>query len=79
MKLSLSVKETAHFLGINPSRVRIGIQRNIYPFGVAIPSKNGINFSYYIPKKEVEEYLGIKYEDFLKGKVCSNERETAGE
>lgn len=74
MKLTLSVKEASEFLQMSEQQIRIGLQRNILPFGTAIgkPSKVRKNFTvyhYHIPTKKVEEYMGINYEEWL------NERE----
>lgn len=73
MKLTLSIKETALFTGLGAQQIRIGLQRKILPFGVAIgkPSKTRKDFTvyrYHIPLKQVEDYMGIKYEDYLKRK-----------
>ena len=39
--------------------IRIGLQRNLLPFGKAIKN-NGGKYSYYISPKLFEEYTGIK-------------------
>lgn len=73
MKLTLTVKETAEFLGCSQQKIRIGLQREIFKFGTAIPHKsatrrNFTSYSYHIPKKKVEEYLGVTYEEWLGNK-----------
>ena len=74
MKFTLTVKEAADFTKLGEQQIRIGLQRKILPFGVAIgkPSKTRKDFTvyrYHIPVKKVEDYMGIKYEDYLK-KYC---------
>lgn len=71
MKMTLTVKEAAAFTKLGEQQIRIGLQRNILPFGVAIgkPSKTRKGFTvyrYHIPIKQVEDYMGMKYSDFLK-------------
>lgn len=61
MKTTLTVKECSEFTGLGLSQIRIGIQRKILPFGIAIPSSNGLKFSYHIPIAQVEEYMKQKY------------------
>ncbi|WP_064590310.1 hypothetical protein [Streptobacillus moniliformis] len=62
MKTTLTVKECAAFTGLGLNQIRIGLQRKILPFGTAIPSSNGLKFSYHIPIAQVEEYMKKKYE-----------------
>lgn len=57
MKNNLSVAEAARLMGKSPQFVRIGLQRNLLPFGVAL--KNGSKYCYYISAKKFEEYTGI--------------------
>lgn len=61
MKTTLTVKECSDFTGLGLSQIRIGIQRKILPFGIAIPSKKGERFYYHIPIAQVEEYMKQKY------------------
>lgn len=63
MKKTLTVQECSEFTGLGLSQIRIGIQRNILPFGTAIPSKKGKKFYYHIPIVQVEEYMKKKYEE----------------
>lgn len=70
-RLTLTVKETAEFLGVSTNNIRIGLQRGCYSFGTAVgkPSvaiPNRINYKYHIVKSKVEDYMGVSYEDFLK-------------
>ncbi|WP_065107537.1 hypothetical protein [Streptobacillus moniliformis] len=66
-------KETADFLGCSQSKIRIGLQRGLFTFGKAFASpsktrKNFTTYSYYISKHQVEEYVGMTYEQFLERK-----------
>ena len=55
--MQLTVKETALLLNKSQQFVRIGLQRNILPFGYAI--KMSGKYTYHISKKKVYDYLGI--------------------
>lgn len=57
---SLTIKEVAKLLGKSEMFVRIGIQRNLLPFGIAIKLPDRERYSYHIPPHAVYEYLGIK-------------------
>lgn len=59
LKKNLTIKEVAHLLGKSEMFVRIGIQRNILPFGVAIKLPEHERYSYHIPPAEVCKYLGV--------------------
>mgnify|MGYP003292831113 CR=1 FL=1 len=59
MKETLTVNETAKLLGKTPQFVRIQIQRGLLPFGIAVPSVQGAQFDYIIPRRKVYEFLGI--------------------
>lgn len=60
MKETLTVQETARLLGVTPQFVRIQIQRGLLPFGIAVPSIQGSQTRYVIPKNKVYEFLGKK-------------------
>lgn len=53
----LTVIETAKYLGMDPQVLRVGLQRDKFPFGWAVENENG-RFTYYIPKKLVKDYIG---------------------
>ena len=61
----LTIKDVARLMGKNEMFVRIGLQRGILPFGVAI--KTSSKYSYFINPSQLEEYLGIKLDE-----VCTN-------
>jgi hypothetical protein len=56
MEKNLTVQETAKILDKTPQFVRIGLQRNILPFGYAVLMDK--KYSYHISKKKLEEYIG---------------------
>lgn len=56
MKESISIKEAAKIMGKSPQFVRIGLQRNLLPFGTAI--KMSSVWTYYISPKLFYEYVG---------------------
>lgn len=52
----MTVTECAKLLGKSPQFVRVGLQRNILPFGYAI--KMSTVWTYHISEAKVYEYLG---------------------
>lgn len=52
----MTVIECAKLLGKSPQFVRVGLQRNILPFGYAI--KMSTVWTYHISEAKVYEYLG---------------------
>lgn len=62
---TLSVKDAAKFMGKTEQFVRIGLQRNILPFGWAVLM--GKEWSYFISRKKFEEYTGISVESSTNG------------
>lgn len=59
-KKSMTIKEVAKLLGKSEMFVRIGIQRQLLPFGVAMKLPGRERYSYHIPPNAVYEYLKIK-------------------
>ena len=59
IKNNLSIKEVAKLLGKSEMFVRIGIQRGLLPFGVAVKMSEGSRYSYHISPEAVYEYLKI--------------------
>jgi len=55
-KQSMSVVEAAKLLGKSPQFVRIGLQRQILPIGVAVQMSS--IWTYHISPKLLEEYIG---------------------
>lgn len=55
----MSVEEAARLMGKRPMFVRVALQRKQVPFGFAIKGE-GDRYSYYISKRQFEEYTGIK-------------------
>lgn len=55
----LSVEEAARLMGKRPMFVRIALRQRQLPFGVALKG-TGDKYTYYISKKQFEEYTGIK-------------------
>ncbi len=58
-KTSLSVSEAARLMGKSNDFIRIGLQRNILPFGYAIKTGKE-RYSYFISKEKFIEATGIK-------------------
>lgn len=57
--MNISIKEAAQLMNKSEQFVRIGLQQNIFPFGVAI-KQTGNKYSYYVSAPKFEEYTGIK-------------------
>ena len=54
---NMTIKEVARLLGKSEMFVRIGIQRGILPFGVAIKLPGREKYSYHIPPNAVYQYI----------------------
>lgn len=54
----MTIKEAARLLNKSEQFVRLGLQRGILPFGVAV--KMSSRYCYHISRQKVYEYLGIK-------------------
>ena len=59
---NLSVEVASRFMGVNPQFIRVGLQRNILPFGYAV-TVGGNRYTYYISPMKFSEYTGIPLED----------------
>ena len=69
---NIKVSQAARLLGKSEQFVRIGLQRNLLPFGVAI--KNKYAYSYHISPAKFLEYTGLTMDDIkadLKEHACS--------
>ena len=62
-KAKVTVKRAAEILGKSQQFVRIGLQRNILPFGVAMQMPGKTTYTYHISPKKLFDYAGIKEED----------------
>lgn len=51
----VSVKDAARMMGVSQQFIRIGLQRGILPFGVAV--KMSDRFTYHISLKKLKEYI----------------------
>lgn len=56
MDNNISVKEAAEILGKSQQFVRIGLQRQLLPFGTAV--KMSTKWTYHISPKLLKEYIG---------------------
>ena len=59
---SMTVQEAARLMGKSQSFIRIGLQRNILPFGYAVKTGKD-RYSYFISSKKFTETTGIKREE----------------
>lgn len=56
-KKNMTIKEVAKLLGKSEMFVRIGIQRQLLPFGIAIKLPGRERYSYHISPNAVYEYI----------------------
>lgn len=61
MEASMTVQEAAELMGKSQSFIRIGLQRNILPFGFAVKTGKE-RYSYFISREKFTEATGIKLE-----------------
>jgi hypothetical protein len=59
---TLTVQETAKLMGKSQDFVRIGLQRNLLPFGYAVKTGKE-RYSYFISKTKFTEATGIQIKD----------------
>ena len=58
-KYGLTVQEAAQLMGKSQDFIRIGLQRNILPFGYAVKTGKE-RYSYFISREKFSEVTGIK-------------------
>lgn len=58
-KEKLTVQEAARLMGKSEMFIRIGLQRNILPFGYAVKTGKE-RWSYFISREKFQEATGIK-------------------
>ena len=55
----MTVNEVAKLLGKSPLTIRVGLQQGIFPFGVAMKTREDRkNYTYIIYPKKVKEFIG---------------------
>lgn len=61
----LSIKKAAEIMGVSQQKLRIGIQRGRYPFGIAQPAitGKGMKYTYDIYPGKFVEYYPYKMND----------------
>lgn len=59
----VTIKRAAQILGKSEQFVRIGLQRNILPFGIAMQMPGKRTYTYHISPKKFCDYLGIDEKD----------------
>lgn len=57
---NIKISDAAKLMGKSAQFVRIGLQRNILPFGFAVQMSS--KWTYHISPKLLNEYVGIKQE-----------------
>ena len=55
----MTVNEVAKLLGKSPLTIRVGLQQGIFPFGVALKTREDRkNYTYIIYPEKVKEFIG---------------------
>ncbi|MBO0586152.1 hypothetical protein [Sporosarcina sp. E16_8] len=57
---NIKISDAAKLMGKSQQFVRVGLQRNILPFGFAVQMSS--KWTYHISPKLLNEYVGIKQE-----------------
>ena len=55
---NIPINIVAEIIGKSPQFVRIGLQRGLLPFGIAV--KTSSQYTYYISPSKFYKYIGIK-------------------
>jgi len=56
----MKVAEAARLLGVTPTTIRIGLQKGVFPFGVAFKmDEHNKNYKYVIYPGKLKEYAGV--------------------
>ncbi|SHN88237.1 hypothetical protein [Desulfitobacterium chlororespirans] len=58
---NLPISKAAAIMGKNPQFIRVCLQRELLPFGIAV--KTSSKWSYYISPSKFYDYVGIKNPD----------------
>jgi hypothetical protein len=66
--MKVTVKEAAHILERSEQFVRIGLQRNLLPFGFAMKRTGARKFDYFINPSQFAAYCGVTLSD-LEGRL----------
>ena len=54
----MTVNEVAKLLGKSPLTIRVGLQQGVFPFGVALKTREGRkNYTYVIYPEKVKEFI----------------------
>ena len=64
-KGNLTIKQVSRYMNKSEQFVRIGIQRGLLKFGVAIKLEGKTKYSYHISPNKFYEYMGINETDRL--------------
>lgn len=56
----LTINNVAAKLGVSPQTLRLGLQREQFPFGIAIKTSN--RYTYVIYEKKLKEFLDYEKE-----------------
>lgn len=55
---NVPIAEIANAMGKNPQFVRLGLQRGVLPFGIALKNEGSSEYNYYCSDKKVWEATG---------------------
>ena len=57
--LKLTVSRAARLIGLSPQALRIMLQRNLVPFGIAYKNPGSKSYTYFIYPEKFREYCGL--------------------
>lgn len=67
MAVTISVDVAARILNKSHQFIRIGLQRELLPFGVGYKTRpSNKNYNYIIYKHKFEEYTGVNVDEWIK-------------
>ena len=61
--MKITIKDAAHVLERSEQFVRIGLQRNLLPFGFAMKREGARKYDYFINPSQFAAYCGVTLAD----------------
>lgn len=63
IQMKITIKDAAHVLERSEQFVRIGLQRNLLPFGFAMKREGARKYDYFINPSQFAAYCGVTLAD----------------
>jgi len=58
---NVPIKEVARIMKKDENFIRLALQQNLFPFGIAMRKTNSSQYDYYVSPKLLYEYSGYAY------------------